>query len=169
MRDWAARQAGAGCYFWAALSSNDSKTWYITSDMSLGSWPTFARADQGRGGGRRRLRSDATLLIAAFFYEINFQNICPLTGGGPHASGKGKSSSKVKTMKMIILWAILNEGQLQEMKYIPHANKSDILGPELMFVEHDKHYPSTSGQTSLTRAVTNFTKPVTKDNFRPST
>ena len=26
LRDWAARQAGAGCYSWAALSSNDSKT-----------------------------------------------------------------------------------------------------------------------------------------------
>ena len=26
MRDWAFRQAGAGCYSWAALSSNDSKT-----------------------------------------------------------------------------------------------------------------------------------------------
>ena len=26
-RDWANRQAEAGCYSWAALSSNDSKTW----------------------------------------------------------------------------------------------------------------------------------------------
>ena len=26
LRDWAVRQAGAGCYSWAALSSNDSKT-----------------------------------------------------------------------------------------------------------------------------------------------
>ena len=28
LRDWAHRQAEAGCYSWAALSSNDSKTWY---------------------------------------------------------------------------------------------------------------------------------------------
>ena len=28
MRDWADRQAEAGCYSWAALSSNDSKTRY---------------------------------------------------------------------------------------------------------------------------------------------
>ena len=28
LRDWAVRQAGAGCYSWAALSSNDSKTRY---------------------------------------------------------------------------------------------------------------------------------------------
>ena len=38
-----------------------------------------------------------------------------------------------------------------------------------MFVKRDKHYPSRSGQTSLATAVTNFTKPVTKINFRPST
>ena len=30
LRDWAIGQAGAGCYFWAALSSNDSKTRYKT-------------------------------------------------------------------------------------------------------------------------------------------
>ena len=28
LRDWAGRQAEAGCYSWAALSSNDSKTRY---------------------------------------------------------------------------------------------------------------------------------------------
>ena len=28
LRDWAARQAEAGCYSWAAMSSNDSKTRY---------------------------------------------------------------------------------------------------------------------------------------------
>ena len=28
LRDWTVRQAGAGCYFWAAMSSNDSKTRY---------------------------------------------------------------------------------------------------------------------------------------------
>ena len=33
----------------------------------------------------------------------------------------------------------------------------------------DKHYPSRSGQTSLAAAVTNITKPVTKNNFGPST
>ena len=38
-----------------------------------------------------------------------------------------------------------------------------------MFAEHDKHYPSRSGQTSLTTAVANITKPVTKNNFGPST
>ena len=38
-----------------------------------------------------------------------------------------------------------------------------------MFAEHDKHYPRKSGQTSLTTAVANFTKPVTKNNFGPST
>ena len=29
LRYWAAWQAGAGCYSWAALSSNDSKTLYV--------------------------------------------------------------------------------------------------------------------------------------------
>ena len=29
LRDWADRQAEAGCYSWAPLSSNDSKTRYI--------------------------------------------------------------------------------------------------------------------------------------------
>ena len=38
-----------------------------------------------------------------------------------------------------------------------------------MFAEHDKHYPSRSGQTSLATAVANITKPVTKNNFGPST
>ena len=37
-----------------------------------------------------------------------------------------------------------------------------------MFAERDKHYPSTSGQTSLATAVTKFTKPVTKNYFGPS-
>ena len=36
-----------------------------------------------------------------------------------------------------------------------------------MFAERDKHYPSRSGQTSLTTAVTNITKPVTENNFGP--
>ena len=45
---------------------------------------------------------------------------------------------------------------------------SKILGPELMFAKHDKHYPSRTGQTSLPTAVTNFTKPVTKINSGPS-
>ena len=38
-----------------------------------------------------------------------------------------------------------------------------------MFAECDKHYPSRSRQTSLATAVTNITKPVTKNNFGPST
>ena len=38
-----------------------------------------------------------------------------------------------------------------------------------MFAERDKHYPSRSGQTSLATAVANITKPVTKNNFGPST
>ena len=41
-----------------------------------------------------------------------------------------------------------------------------------MFAEGDntdKHYPIRSGQTSLSAAVTNITKPVTKNNFGPST
>ena len=38
-----------------------------------------------------------------------------------------------------------------------------------MFAERDKHYPSRSGQTSLATSVTKFTKPVTKNNFGPST
>ena len=37
-----------------------------------------------------------------------------------------------------------------------------------MFAERDKHYPSRSGQTSLASAVPNFTKPVKKNNYRPS-
>ena len=38
-----------------------------------------------------------------------------------------------------------------------------------MFAEGDKYYPSRSGQTSLATAVKNITKPVTKNNFGPST
>ena len=38
-----------------------------------------------------------------------------------------------------------------------------------MFAEHDKHYTSRSGKTSLATAVTNITIPVTKNNFGPST
>ena len=37
-----------------------------------------------------------------------------------------------------------------------------------MFAEHNKHYPSRSGQTSLAKAIANITKPVTKNNFGPS-
>ena len=37
-----------------------------------------------------------------------------------------------------------------------------------MFAERDKHYPSRSGQTSLATAIANITKPVTKNNFGPS-
>ena len=37
-----------------------------------------------------------------------------------------------------------------------------ILSPELMFAKRDKHYPSRSGQASLTAAVTNLTKHVTR-------
>ena len=44
-----------------------------------------------------------------------------------------------------------------------------LLGPKLMFAERDEHYPSRPGQTSVATAVTNITKPVTKNNFRPST
>ena len=36
LRDWADRQAEAGCYSWAALSSNDSNTRYFDSLFSLG-------------------------------------------------------------------------------------------------------------------------------------
>ena len=38
-----------------------------------------------------------------------------------------------------------------------------------MFAERDKHYPSRFGQTSLATAGTNITKPLTKNNFGPST
>ena len=37
-----------------------------------------------------------------------------------------------------------------------------------MFAERDLHYPSSSGQTRLATAVTNFTKPVTKNICGPS-
>ena len=46
---------------------------------------------------------------------------------------------------------------------------SDLLGPELMFAERDKHYPRRSEQTSLASAVTNITKSVAKINSGPST
>ena len=52
-------------------------------------------------------------------------------------------------------------------KLLPSPNC--VLGPKLMFAKCDKHYPSSSGQTSLARAVTNFTKHATKINFGPST
>ena len=32
LRDWADGQAGGSCYSWAALSSNDSKTLYMSND-----------------------------------------------------------------------------------------------------------------------------------------
>ena len=41
-----------------------------------------------------------------------------------------------------------------------------VQGPKKWFAKCDKHYPSRSGQTSLATAVT---KPVTKNNFGPST
>ena len=41
LRDWAARQAGAGCYSWAALSSNDSKTRYSSFCLSVVLVTTF--------------------------------------------------------------------------------------------------------------------------------
>ena len=31
LHDWAVGQAWGSCYFWAALSSNDSKTRYLSS------------------------------------------------------------------------------------------------------------------------------------------
>ena len=37
-----------------------------------------------------------------------------------------------------------------------------------MFAKRYKHYPSRPAQTSLATAVTNITKPVTKNNFGPS-
>ena len=36
-------------------------------------------------------------------------------------------------------------------------------GPEIMFAERDKHYPSRSGQTSLATVVTNITKTFYKE------
>ena len=44
-----------------------------------------------------------------------------------------------------------------------------VLCPKLMFAECDKHYPSRCGQAILATAITKFTKPVTKNNFGPST
>ena len=38
-----------------------------------------------------------------------------------------------------------------------------------MFAKRDKHYPSRFGQNSQATAITNFTKPVTKNNFGPIT
>ena len=45
----------------------------------------------------------------------------------------------------------------------------NLQGPKLLFAKGDKHYPSRSGQTTLATAVTNITKPVTNNNFGPST
>ena len=51
MRDWANRQAEAGCYSWALLSSNDSKTRYICTDFVLASFVARLRyARQGTIG-----------------------------------------------------------------------------------------------------------------------
>ena len=38
-----------------------------------------------------------------------------------------------------------------------------------MLAKRDKHYPSRSWHNSLATAVKNFTKPVIKINFGPST
>ena len=54
------------------------------------------------------------------------------------------------------------EGWLVEMHTI-------VLGPKLSFAKRDKHYPNRFGLTSLATAGTNITKPVTKNNFGPST
>ena len=35
MRDWAVGQAGGSCYSQAALSSNDSKTWYVPTAQNI--------------------------------------------------------------------------------------------------------------------------------------
>ena len=59
----------------------------------------------------------------------------------------------------------LNYGNVNRMSVL-HPT---LLGPKKMFAERDKHYPSRSGQSSLATAVTNITKPVTKNNFGPST
>ena len=48
------------------------------------------------------------------------------------------------------------------------SKKPDLQGSKKWFAEHDKHYPSRSGQTSLATAVANITKPVKKNNFGPS-
>ena len=53
--------------------------------------------------------------------------------------------------------------------FIKIHTKYTILGPKLMFAECDKHYPIRSGQTTLAKAETFFTKPVTRINFGPST
>ena len=45
---------------------------------------------------------------------------------------------------------------------------SKLLGPKLMFANHDKHYPSRSEQIIQATPETNFTKPVTKIKFGPS-
>ena len=45
---------------------------------------------------------------------------------------------------------------------------SKLLGPKQMFARRNKHYPCRSRQTNLATAVAKFTKPVTKNYFRPS-
>ena len=64
LRDWAVGQAWGSCYSWAALSSNDSKTLYV-SISNLGFVKIFVRilkrrielspwpGASGRGGGGR--------------------------------------------------------------------------------------------------------------------
>ena len=51
---------------------------------------------------------------------------------------------------------------------MPALAAGQLLGPILMFPESEKRYPSRSRQTSLATAVVNITKPVTKNNFVPS-
>ena len=49
-----------------------------------------------------------------------------------------------------------------QLQLLPALTIGTLLGPELMFARHDKHYPINSWHNSLATAVTNFTKPVTK-------
>ena len=53
LRDWAVWRARAGCYCQAALSSNDSKTLYLSEGGLVGAW-----REAGVGGARHVVEDD---------------------------------------------------------------------------------------------------------------
>ena len=88
--------------------------------------------------------------------ERNLETVCAL-GGRRRNQGHGEC---IKDTVLALQIAESFPSILQE--------RVAVQGPKKWFAELDKHYPSRSGQTSLTAAETNITNPVTKNNFGPS-
>ena len=69
-------------------------------------------------------------------------------------------------MLVLMLGSKISENfKILEQLYNPTLNYGGVQGPKKWFAKCDKHYPSRSGQTSLAKAVANFTKPRTSHFF----